>query len=539
MDKKIKRISNSKYVTKSSLPDSGTDSNLDKNNNYPPLEKTKITDKKIQITKYTKKRVVVKTKRGKKTILKKVPVSSKAKQLSKYKDIEWGLGVEHEFMMCYDTSSTKKFVDSILEKINGPIDDKRKREINKIINGKKKYYYVLPFIDNFDMKEVNIESSGLNDLPMYEIKNMKFYNVNIKDIINELNDQRKRLNDNLEKAISIKINKKITPIETNFGAEHLLFNTCAKNSYYNFQMNPGFECLGVNNIKTDVDYTGSYHFWITLPYKKTDTNDQIILLHQKSIFLLQSIEPLLCSFFGSCDPTINRNNMKKLIRGSYRTANNIYANYGMASGYNYNGQDMFSRVVDKVSPRTLKVESYITKLQNTLRKPLKLSDYPNYTQFVSFFEPWGFGTDFRRKRGIKGFEFRIWDHFPQKHLSDILKIVYLLATHAYDITHEKLNYSFDNQHWHNAMYECLMNGYKGKISSEYIEYINSQFSLNLDTKNKNTSIFEDLINLLYKKVLKNNKHHYWTLTGETPKDHKKPKIHNFNKMSQDAALHSK
>ena len=46
MDKKH-HITNSKYVNRSSLPDSGIDTNLDKNNNYPPLEKTKITDKKL------------------------------------------------------------------------------------------------------------------------------------------------------------------------------------------------------------------------------------------------------------------------------------------------------------------------------------------------------------------------------------------------------------------------------------------------------------------------------------------------------------
>ena len=135
----------------------------------------------------------------------------------KNRDIEWGLGVEHEFMMCFDASGTKNFTDSILEKINGDIDTKRKKEINKVINGKNKFYYVIPFIDNFDMREVNIEASGLNDLPMYEIKNMKFYNVNIKDIVNELDGQRERLNNNLVKALSTKINRKITPIETRFG----------------------------------------------------------------------------------------------------------------------------------------------------------------------------------------------------------------------------------------------------------------------------------------------------------------------------------
>lgn len=507
------------------------------NNNYPPIVKNKETDKKKNLqNKYHTKKPLGKTKKKIKTI-KKIPSNVK-KLITKNKNIEWGLGVEHEFMLCYDTSTTKNFVNNILEKISGPIDEKKKKEITKVISGNKKFYYVIPYIDNFNMKEVNIEASGLNNLPMYEIKNMKFYNVNIKDIINELDDQRERLNSNLEKAISSKINKKLAPIETKFGAEHLIFNTCPNNNYVSFQNNPGFECLGNDNIKTDIDYTGSYHFWITLPYHKTDKEEDIKLLHQKSIFLLQSIEPLLCAYFGSCDPTINNTNKKKLIRGSYRTANNIYANFGMAPGYNYNSPDMYARVVKKMSSRTLKIDSYLNKLSETLKKPLKLTDYPNYIQFV-YNQPWGYGTDFRRKYGIKGFEFRIWDHFPQKYLSDILKIVYLLATHAYDISHQNLKYPFDNESWHNTMYECLMNGYQGKVESRYIEYLNSQYELDLNINKKDTSIFEDLINTLYKKVLKDSEHHYWTLTGETPKDHKKPKVHNFNKMSQDVALGNK
>lgn len=508
--------------------------------NYPPIKKTRFTDKK-KMVKYSQKvkKVIIKSVNGKKkTITKKVKRVNKIP--TKNKDVEWGLGVEHEFMMCYDASKTKNFTNSILEKINGTIDDRRKKEIDRVINGKNKYYYVIPYIDNFDMKEVNIEASGLNDLPMYEIKNMKFYNVNIKDIINELNGQRDRLNNNLVKALSTKINKKIIPIETKFGAEHLIFNTCPNNGYFSFQDNPGFECIGENNIKTDVDYTGSYHFWITLPHHIKDKKENTKLLHQKSIFLLQSIEPLLCAYYGSCDPRINKTNKNRLIKGSYRTANNIYANYGLAPGYDYNSTDMFARVIRGLStPRKLKVESYIDKLKTSLRNPLKLSDYPNYTQFVSYYQPWGYGTDFRRKYGIKGFEFRIWDHFPQKYLSDVLKVVYLLATHAYDIEHNDLTYSFDNEYWHTSMFECLMNGYQGKISSEYIQFINSQFSMNLDIKNTKTSIFEDLINELYKKVLKNDKHHYWTLSGESPKNHKKPIIHNFNKQSQDTALSNK
>jgi hypothetical protein len=508
--------------------------------NYPPIKKTKLTDKKkmIQYSHKTKKIIVKSTNGKKRTIIKKI--KTKVNKIpTKNKDIEWGLGVEHEFMMCFDASGTKNFTNSILEKINGTIDTKRKKEINKVINGKNKFYYVIPYIDNFDMKEVNIEASGLNNLPMYEIKNMKFYNVNIKDIVNELNDQRERLNNNLVKVLSTKINRKLTPIETRFGAENLIFNTCPNNGYFSFQDNPGFECIGVDNIKTDVDYTGSYHFWITLPYHKNDTKENIMLLHQKSIFLLQSIEPLLCAYYGSCDPTINKTNKNRLIRGSYRTANNIYANFGMAPGYNYNGFDMYARIVKKMQSRKLNIESYIDKLKKSLRKPLKLSEYPDYIQFVHSDSPWGYGTDFRRKYGIKGFEFRIWDHFPQKYLSDVLKVVYLLATHTYDIDHKDLTYPFDNEHWHTSMFECLMNGYQGKISSEYIEFINSQFSMNLDAKNTTTSIFEELITKLYKKVLSNEKHHYWTLSGETPKNHKKPKIHNFNKQSQDTALGNK
>jgi hypothetical protein len=502
-------------------------------NNYPPLERTVETNKKELIKLIKKSKEFKKGKTKKITAIKKI-LSKKVKT-----DIEWGLGVEHEFMMCLDISKIKNNIVEILEDFNGPLTTNEKKKINTIIKSNKKYYYIIPYIHDFGMKEVNIEASGANSLPMYEIKNMTFHNVNLNDVIQELSNQRVKLNENLQKELKLKINRKINPVETEFGAEHLLFNSCSNNDYFSYQENPGYQCLGGKNIKTDIDYTGSYHFWITLPHNIKEPKENINLLHQKSIFLLQTIEPLLCALFGSCDPTITKSNKNRLIRGSYRTANNMYANYGIAPGYNYESNNMFTRVVreSKISSRSLKLKTYLNQMRNKLREPFKISNIPNYTQFVGDYEPWGYGTDFRRKYGIKGFEFRIWDHFPQKHLSDVLKIVYLIATHAYDIDTNHLTYPFDNQSWNNSMFQCLMYGYQAKIEEKYSNFLKTQFQLDLTLmKMEPSSILTQIINFLYDKVLNDSKHHYWTLVGETPNNHQKPKLINFNKLSQEAAL---
>lgn len=487
--------------------------------NYPPLKKSE-KQLKNKINKSLKK-----TKKN----------NEKIQNMNK---IEWGLGVEHEFVAVIDIKMDIDKLINILQKINEEKVDKIKNSLQKLIKKDgNKIYLVVPYTNTFGLNYVNIEASGINFLPMYEVKNMSFYNVTLKNVLEELGEQQSTVLSKLSHVISDKTGLKLRATETPFGAHKLLFNKCGGNNYFSFQHDDGFKCLGVKNIKTYSDYTGSYHFWITLPHKVLDNINNINMLHQKAIFLLQAVEPLFCAIYGSCDPNL-KNKTKKLLKGSFRTANNMFANYGIATSYDYTSPLIYNRFLYKenITSHKINLKSYLNQVENTLTDKLNISKIPNYQQFVGN-EFWGIGADFRRKNGVKGFEFRIWDHFPQKYLEDILKIVYLVATHSYDIKPDNLQFCFDSQSWNDAMSQALLEGYKAKINQEYLDFISNQLNIKLKYQENSVKLLEQIINNLYQKVLKNKKHHYWTLTGEsnTSKNNKKPIVVNINKMSQDFA----
>ena len=63
---------------------------------------------------------------------------------------------------------------NIIEKINdGKFDNKKKSALKKLLDKEaNKIFVVIPYTDTFGLEYVNIEASGVNDLPMFEIKNM-------------------------------------------------------------------------------------------------------------------------------------------------------------------------------------------------------------------------------------------------------------------------------------------------------------------------------------------------------------------------------
>ena len=147
------------------------------------------------------------------------------------------------------------------------------------------------------------------------------------------------------------------------------------------------------------------------------------------------------------------------------------------------------------------------------------------------------GSDFRRVSRVKGFEFRIWDHFDQIYLKNILKIVYLISCYGMLIDIKHLTFSIENQGWNNAMRDALMEGYLMKIDTEYIKFVSKQFKIKIDkieNNNNNKKMLSFIIDKIWDKVINNKKIKdiYLLMVGN---DMKKPIIENINKMSQDYA----
>jgi len=483
--------------------------NSEEDPNYPPTKNDVGVSKNSKSSKNSKNSKSG-SKSGKKT--KKI---SKVVKVIKPED-EFGLGIEHE--VCYTISNIKTFKEckSFIEKvIKNKLSPSKTKELESIYKKYKSIQVIYPmnYSKVVNLPHTNIEFTNKGTV-MIETKNLDYHNVSLDKVMNEMNKNKQEIITEINKNLDDKIGK-YTIDGTPVGSHNILsFET---------ESNESSDELKEKDIKLYQDYTGSYHFWITLPSKKTD---DINITHQKAMYLLQSIEPLLVSIFSSSDP----NKSKNAVKGSYRNLNNTWALYGFSNTYNYDSLD--SRIVgfgkEYRKSHKLGTSIYLDKLMNNITSPINTTKIPDYTLIEE--KRWfRFGADFRRKRGINGFEFRIMDHFPQKYLEDVAKILYLIATHTYQIVDSrKMEYPLDNNSWNSMMYQSLINGSDMKIENDYVEHLNKQFGLDFKITKNSEELLQDIIDKLFDKVSKNKKHPYWLLVG---KSISKPIIVNINKMS--------
>lgn len=496
-----------------------------KNSSYPPILNNKI---KKKITK-------------KKTVKRKEHKDITNKNKTKKIDNEyiWGLGVEHEFVIKMNMENIDEYINFLEEVYKSKASNKFKINLSRVI---KKYKLeninlVLPYVNHFKYDFINMEITP-NGVPMYEIKNLDYYNTNIKKVMSQLEEQKKKIFDSIREEFKTNFKINLNIDECQVGAGFLMHNKCPESNYLAIQRMNRLICSDYQNINIQDDTTGSYHFWITLPHKKTDSQLNIEKQHQKAILLLQTLEPLFVSIYGSCDPRINKSasdKHKTYLKGSYRGGTNAWAFYGTSNPINYNKYSLKSRVVNSnIIPNTkIGVTKFYNNIKNKIKSVIDSSDYVNYSVFIN--HRWGepaYGSDFRRKTDVKGFEFRIWDHFPQKYLPDVLKIVYLVATHSFNIKEDHLELPISLESWNTAMRDTLLEGYTAKLKKNYSSFISKQFKIKLDHFKEPEKMLNSIITILYRKVKKNNNNNYWLLTGEDKLTCQKPKVININKMSQ-------
>lgn len=499
--------------------------------NYPPPKTEHVKLKKLE-----RKRSLVllnNNKRGKHS----KKANNKVNDKNIDNNIEWGLGVEHEFMLMVDNINNATQAINLIEKISGSkLTTEKKKEINSIYR-RSKPFVVIPYPNNVFIKntdiEIEIEKTSLHHLVMYEIKNMKFHNVTLTDVSKEIDRKLDGVKTMLSKFISKDIGHNINLITPPYGAHNILYLDC----YVKKEVN-----CSLDKFKLYTDYTGSYHFWITLPHIKNDLTKNINLMHQKAISLLQTIEPLLCSLYGSSDPNIYKEDNITKLKGSYRAGNNLYASYGTSPSSTYgdisdwfNENSIFSRQINRriYQSRKLDFNLYSNNVVNKINNRIDRNEIPKYiiNQKRGNFT---MGADFRRRNNIKGFEFRIWDHFPQEYVKDILKIIYLISCYATMIPAKHLIYSISDQDWNYAMRDALLEGYLMKINNKYVSFINKQFKLKTTNQKNNQKQMQHLIDYVWDKVMgdKVTKNMYLLMVGD---EVTKPKVININKMSQDFA----
>jgi hypothetical protein len=376
----------------------------------------------------------------------------------------------------------------------------------------------------------------------------------------------------------------------NEGSIMFLTNT---NQNFNIKKDTMFYINGYNNLddyKVFTDTAGSYHFWMTLPYNNSQSEENIMINHQKACYLLQTIEPLLVAIYGSPDPRYQSTKSKvKYFAGSYRGAVNRHANYGSSQVHKYK-TDLYTRITNssRISkPTSINSHHYITKIRdnyknkkekNDTKKKTKIIDEDKFANnsnsnsnnsintektpnYLFFNKEWNkfdnnkeynfnlfnimnegltnlkqpeIGLNIRRKGDIKGFEFRIMDHLPEEEVYDVFKIILLISCLSYEIDHKHLILASTNNGWNDVMANALMYGSMKEVNIDYLTLIGSQFKISADIfSNKDPiKVLETLINEIWKIISKNKSNGYWLMC-----DDKKPIVKSKNKEILDKLLH--
>jgi hypothetical protein len=446
-------------------------------------------------------------------------------ELNKLKKYNWGFGIEHEMHIYHTPKQGKQNItdfilfDSydVVQRIYDLLNDNEKKIIDQIpyeISGRKcsGQYVVEPtpilmpeFITFNPFCSIDKKRSLLNMILEVEDHKETFYKI-----LKKYDPETKSL---------IKYYGKLT--EHPFGmSRNIKYPMMRKRNKY------------ILNKKDTTDYNGSYHLTFTLPHTKMIPNKTFIKIHQNFANQLQWLEPLmLTAYFSGDELSPGSNGMR--VRGSFRV---------MMTGWgNLAGSDI--RLFGKGIGRYSKTKTYWRdNLHFKDLEKLKLCYPPNplavkegaITSLSSNFRTFG-STDPRRpehrESGIKmtppnGVEFRIFDHFPDVYLDNLVLLVSLVAENSR--LKETIDYVYENKIWIDTIQNIMKCGYRAELSYEYIDLLREKLDLKIDSE---SIIAFDVFEVIYDELWKKNIDGKWSKIFHCMNKPIKPDVPEINKES--------
>jgi len=428
-------------------------------------------------------------------------------------DYIWGLGIEHEMHIFHkpiNNNSKKKIKDFIIFDSHSVVE--------QILYEKENSKSNISYDDYNFLKSVPFETSGrrCNDkwvIHSVPVKMPEFITLfpfcsikegrDIKNMTLDIVEYKKRFYELVMKNIQTKklVKKYGELAEYPFGmTRYLKCPINIKNDTYIFNKN---DLLS--------EYNGSYHITFTLPYTIKTTNKEFIKSHQNFSNQLQWLEPLLLTAYFTGDEYAP-GSLKSRVRGSFRVM--------MIGWGNLAGSDI--RLFNKGIGRYAKTPTYwrqnlhfkdIDKLKPCY-KPSAMAIKENaYSSLSSDFRTFG-STDpdrpIHRESGIamtkpNGVEFRIFDHFPDKYIDHLLLLVSLVAENS-RVTKTR-GYVYQNKIWIEETHNIMKNGYKAKISKDYINLLRKKLGLEINTQ---SIIAIDIFREIYKELWDKNIDGEWS-----------------------------
>jgi hypothetical protein len=265
--------------------------------------------------------------------------------------------------------------------------------------------------------------------------------------------------------------------------------------------------------KTYVDYTGSYHLTVTLPFNDATTDSSFIKMHTNFANQFQWLEPLLLTAFFSCDDR-EPGSTKKLVRGSYRVMRIGWGNLAGSDIRKFGqGIGRYTNHKGKWRKHPGLTDFFEIEKVNECDK-YKKKDEPGSISLMSSnirtfgstdpLRPWirESGAGMNKPNGI---ELRIFDNFDIKDLYELCKLVIFIAENSRE--HQTKEYVYDNKGWIDSLAAIMQEGWRANITKPYLIDLRRHLKLKIKTSTlKAFDVFTAIADELYEK----NKNGKWT-----------------------------
>jgi hypothetical protein len=427
-------------------------------------------------------------------------------------DYTWGLGIEHEMHIFHKPlySKTNKIKDFIIFDSYSVVE--------RILEDKENSKSNISYDDYNFLKSVPFETSGrrCNDkwviqavpvkmpefitlFPFCSIKDGRDMLNMTKDIVNYKNKFYDLIMKDKETQKLVKKYGELT--EYPFGmTRYLKCPIEIKNNIYKFDK---------NNLLPE--YNGSYHVTFTLPYTVKTTNKEFTKAHQNLCNQLQWLEPLMLAAYFTGDEYAP-GSLKSRVRGSFRVM--------MVGWGNLAGSDI--RLFNKGIGRYTKTPTFwrknlsfkdVNKLKPCYKPSAMAIKEKAYSSLSSDFRTFG-STDpdrpMHRESGIpitkpNGVEFRIFDHFPDRYINHLLLFISLVAENS-RVTKTR-GYVYENKYWIYEIHNIMKNGYKARISNDFINLLRKKLDIKINTK---SIIAIDIFKQIFKELWDKNIDGEWS-----------------------------
>jgi hypothetical protein len=319
----------------------------------------------------------------------------------------------------------------------------------------------------------SIDKEWLFDGDTIEFTTLNFFNSNLQDTINELNDSM----DKFTREVNDTFNK--LNIYNDYGKIKIMDNNYQFSTYMT-----NLDNVGIFN-------NGSLHYNLTLP-TNLDENKHIIDInnfikdHSKAIKIIQWMEPFIIAIYGSPDLFASINyypNRYKFSNSSQRCSISRYIGMGTYDSNNMQSGKILTKPLDEI-----------------------ICNENDYWWFHQFYKNNAYnklneiGMDINfNKHYNHGLELRFLDHITDtnKVFESFVFIIYLMDYILESDFINNFNNPITNKLWNQIALKIIINGINTELNIEEIQLYEQIFQIKLNDK---TDIF-NVYNTIYDSLL--------------------------------------